>query len=37
MILAMEIIVDPADYPTPRIAKNSHALRPLGLQRTSAR
>jgi ribonucleoside-diphosphate reductase alpha chain len=31
MILAMEIIVDPADYPTPRIAKNSHALRPLGL------
>jgi len=31
MILAMEIIVDPADYPTPRIAANSHALRPLGL------
>jgi ribonucleoside-diphosphate reductase alpha chain len=31
MILAMEIIVDFADYPTPLIAKNSHALRPLGL------
>jgi ribonucleoside-diphosphate reductase alpha chain len=31
MILAMEIIVDFADYPTPRIAKNSHLLRPLGL------
>ena len=31
MILAMEIIVDFADYPTQRIAKNSHALRPLGL------
>jgi ribonucleoside-diphosphate reductase alpha chain len=31
MILAMEIIVDPADYPTPKIAANSHALRPLGL------
>jgi ribonucleoside-diphosphate reductase alpha chain len=30
-ILAMEIIVDFADYPTERIAKNSHALRPLGL------
>ncbi len=31
MILAMEIIVDFADYPTPRIANNSHLLRPLGL------
>ncbi|MEE9279509.1 MAG: vitamin B12-dependent ribonucleotide reductase [Myxococcota bacterium] len=31
MILAMEIIVDYADYPTPKIAQNSHALRPLGL------
>jgi ribonucleoside-diphosphate reductase alpha chain len=31
MILAMEIIVDYADYPTPKIAKNSHQLRPLGL------
>ncbi len=31
MILAMEIIVDFADYPTERIAKNSHLLRPLGL------
>ncbi len=30
-ILAMEIIVDFADYPTERIATNSHALRPLGL------
>jgi ribonucleoside-diphosphate reductase alpha chain len=30
-ILAMEIIVDPADYPTERIAENSHRLRPLGL------
>ncbi|MCP5042496.1 MAG: vitamin B12-dependent ribonucleotide reductase [bacterium] len=30
-ILAMEIIVDPADYPTPQIAKNSHLYRPLGL------
>ena len=30
-ILAMEIIVDPADYPTEKIAVNSHALRPLGL------
>jgi ribonucleoside-diphosphate reductase alpha chain len=30
-ILAMEIIVDFADYPTERIARNSHALRPLGL------
>ena len=31
LILAMEIIVDFADYPTSKIAKNSHALRPLGL------
>jgi ribonucleoside-diphosphate reductase alpha chain len=30
-ISAMEIIVDPADYPTPQIAKNSHLYRPLGL------
>ena len=30
-ILAQEIIVDPADYPTPKIAKNSHLFRPLGL------
>ena len=30
-ITAMEIIVDPADYPTPLIAKNSHLYRPLGL------
>jgi len=31
MILAMEIIVDFADYPTEKIARNSHKLRPLGL------
>ncbi len=31
MILAMEIIVGFADYPTERIAKNSERLRPLGL------
>jgi ribonucleoside-diphosphate reductase alpha chain len=30
-ILAMEIIVDPADYPTQLIEKNSHLYRPLGL------
>jgi ribonucleoside-diphosphate reductase alpha chain len=30
-ILAQEIIVDPADYPTPTIARNSHLYRPLGL------
>jgi len=30
-ILAMEILVDHADYPTPRIARNSHLFRPLGL------
>jgi ribonucleoside-diphosphate reductase alpha chain len=30
-ILAMEIIVDHADYPTPRIKRNSHLFRPLGL------
>ncbi len=29
--LAMEIIVDFADYPTEKIAGNSHRLRPLGL------
>jgi ribonucleoside-diphosphate reductase alpha chain len=31
LILAMEIIVDDSSYPTDRIAKNSHAFRPLGL------
>ncbi|MEE8111162.1 MAG: vitamin B12-dependent ribonucleotide reductase [Acidobacteriota bacterium] len=31
MILAQEIIVDNASYPTPAIEKNSHAFRPLGL------
>ncbi len=31
VILAMEIVVDPADYPTPKITKNSHLYRPLGL------
>ena len=30
-ILAQEIVVDPADYPTPAIARNSHLFRPLGL------
>ncbi|MFT5443211.1 MAG: ribonucleoside-diphosphate reductase alpha chain [Myxococcota bacterium] len=30
-ITAMEIIVDPADYPTELIARNSHLYRPLGL------
>ncbi|MGH0038361.1 MAG: vitamin B12-dependent ribonucleotide reductase [Myxococcota bacterium] len=30
-ITAMEIIVDPADYPTPAIGRNSHLYRPLGL------
>ncbi len=30
-ILAMEIVVDPADYPTPMIDRNSHLFRPLGL------
>jgi ribonucleoside-diphosphate reductase alpha chain len=30
-ILAQEILVDHAAYPTPRIAKNSHLFRPLGL------
>jgi ribonucleoside-diphosphate reductase alpha chain len=30
-ILAQEIVVDYADYPTPKIAKNSHLYRPLGL------
>src|SRR3954471_5818165 len=31
MILAQEIIVDNASYPTERIGQNSHAFRPLGL------
>jgi ribonucleoside-diphosphate reductase alpha chain len=31
LILAMEIIVDNASYPTPAIARNSHDYRPLGL------
>jgi ribonucleoside-diphosphate reductase alpha chain len=31
MIAAQEIIVDNASYPTPAIATNSHAFRPLGL------
>ena len=31
MILAQEIIVDNASYPTPAIEKNSHDYRPLGL------
>lgn len=30
-ILAQEIVVDYASYPTPRIGKNSHEYRPLGL------
>jgi len=30
-ILAQEIVVDPADYPTPSIDRNSHLYRPLGL------
>ncbi len=30
-ITAMEIIVDSSAYPTPRIAENSYAFRPLGL------
>jgi ribonucleoside-diphosphate reductase alpha chain len=30
-ILAQEILVDFADYPTPEITKNSHLYRPLGL------
>jgi ribonucleoside-diphosphate reductase alpha chain len=30
-ITAMEIIVDNSSYPTPRIAENSYAFRPLGL------
>ena len=30
-ILAQEIVVDPADYPTPAIDHNSHLYRPLGL------
>ncbi len=31
MILAQEILVDNASYPTEKIAKNSHDFRPLGL------
>ena len=31
VILAQEIIVDNASYPTEKIAKNSHDFRPLGL------
>ena len=31
MIMAQEIIVDSASYPTERIARNSHDFRPLGL------
>jgi ribonucleoside-diphosphate reductase alpha chain len=31
VILAQEIIVDNASYPTPKIARNSHDFRPLGL------
>ena len=31
MILAQEIIVDNASYPTEKIAENSHGFRPLGL------
>ncbi len=31
LILAQEIIVDSASYPTPKIARNSHEFRPLGL------
>ncbi len=31
MILAQEILVDNASYPTEKIAKNSHEFRPLGL------
>ena len=31
LITAQEILVDNASYPTPAIAKNSHAYRPLGL------
>ncbi|MCZ7617165.1 MAG: vitamin B12-dependent ribonucleotide reductase [Myxococcota bacterium] len=31
VFLAQEIIIDPADYPTARIAENSHLYRPIGL------
>ena len=31
LILAQEIIVDAASYPTPQIGRNSHEYRPLGL------
>src|SRR4030081_65104 len=30
-VTAQEILVDNASYPTPKIAENSHAFRPLGL------
>src|SRR5258708_39876525 len=30
-ITAQEILIDNASYPTPKIADNSHAFRPLGL------
>ena len=30
-ITAQEILVDNASYPTDRIARNSHAFRPLGI------
>jgi ribonucleotide reductase alpha subunit len=30
-LTAMEIVVGPADYPTPAITENSHKLRPLGI------
>ncbi len=35
MIIAQEIIVDNAGYPTPLITENSHKLRPLGLGYTN--
>ncbi|MEK7705664.1 MAG: vitamin B12-dependent ribonucleotide reductase [Myxococcota bacterium] len=31
VLIAQEVVVDPAGYPTERIGKNSHAYRPLGL------
>jgi ribonucleoside-diphosphate reductase alpha chain len=31
LVLAMDILVDAASYPTPQIATNSHKTRPLGL------
>ena len=35
MIIAQEIIVDRASYPTPKITENSHKFRPLGLGYTN--